>query len=264
MRKDKPLLWQIGISHYSEKLRWALDHKQVDHVRRAAPPGIHIPVALWVTRGAGVTFPVLQLDGVAYGDSSAALAALEARFPEPPLYPAEPTERERALALEDFFDRELGPHTRLLAFHELISEPELFAEIAARSVPGPLSRAEGFAGAYARAYTSMRFGAADEQRAATARAKSVAAFDRLEAELEAGDGEFLVGDSFGVADLTAASLFYPIVVPTGGPLPPDQPAPPALERFREGLSGHPGFAWVEQTYRRHRRTCAPSVTKISR
>jgi len=72
--------------------------------------------------------------------------------------------------------------------------------------------------------------------------------------LEKGDGEFLVGDSLSVADITAASLFYPVVVPPEGPLNPDLPRPPALDRFREGLSNRRGFKWVEETFRKHRRS----------
>jgi len=30
----KPVLWQIEVSHFSEKARWALDHKEIDHARR--------------------------------------------------------------------------------------------------------------------------------------------------------------------------------------------------------------------------------------
>jgi glutathione S-transferase len=258
----RPTLWQIEISHYSEKARWALEYKGVDHVRRTPLPGMHIPIALWLTGGAHPTFPILQLDGRTIGDSTAVIEALEEAFPEPPLYPAERAERARALELEDFFDEELGPHMRLLVFHELINEPELFAEVAARSVPGPLGRAKGLTGAYARSFTSLRWGANSDEAAATARAKIIAAMDRLEAELESGGGEYLVGDSFSVADLTAASLFYPLVVPAEGPLPQDTPTPPALERFREGLSGRPGYVWVEETFRRHRRR-APATASAS-
>ena len=92
-----PTLWQIQISHYSEKARWALDYKSVDHVRRAPLPGMHIPIALWLTGGAYPTFPVLELDGQRIGDSTAVIAALEERYPEPPLYPEDPAERARAL-----------------------------------------------------------------------------------------------------------------------------------------------------------------------
>lgn len=249
---QKPTLWQIDISHYSEKVRWALEYKGVDHGRRSILPGSHIPIALALTRGAQPTMPVLQLDGRNIGDSTAIIAALEARYPDPPLYPSGAEERARAIELEEWFDENLGPHARLLPFYELIQEPDLFAEIAAESVPGPLGKAKPVVGAYARAYTSIRWGANSGEDAERARDAIVAAFDRLEAELGQGNGEFLVGDNLSVADITAASLFYPVVVPPEGPLSPDLPRPPALERFRESLSDRPGFKWVEETFRRHR------------
>jgi glutathione S-transferase len=248
---QKPTLWQIDISHYSEKVRWALEYKGIDHARRSALPGTHIPIALVLTRGAQPTMPVLQIDGENVGDSTAIIATLEAKYPEPPLYPNDPDERARALELEDWFDENLGPHARLLPFYELIQEPDLFAEVAAESVPGPLGKAKPVVGAYARAYTSIRWGANSEEDAGRAREAIVVALDKVEDEL--GDGEFLVGDNFTVADLTAASLFYPLVVPPEGPLDPDLPRPPALERFRESLSNRRGYKWIEDTFRKHRR-----------
>jgi glutathione S-transferase len=247
-----PTLWHIPVSHFSEKARWALDYKAIDHVRRAPVPGSHIPIALWLTGGASVTFPLLQLEGRVIGDSTAIIAALEEHRPEPPLYPADPAQRARALELEDFFDEELGPYARLLAFHELINEPELFAELAALTVKSPLVRMRRVTGAYARAFTSLRYGAQRDEAAAAARAKVLAAMDRLDAELEAGGGEYLVGDGFTVAHLTAAALFYPVVGPEQGPVPAEAPTPPAIEVFREGLAGRPGFLWVEEMFRRHR------------
>jgi glutathione S-transferase len=249
---QKPTLWQIDISHYSEKVRWALEHKGVDHARRSPLPGTHIPIALVLTRGAHPTVPVLQLDGRTIGDSTEIISALEARYPDPPLYPIDPEERARAVELEDWFDENLGPHTRLLPFYELIQEPELFAEVAAASVPGPLGKAKPVVGAYARAYTSVRWGANSSEDAERAREGIVAALDKLEAELEKGGGEFLVGSHLSVADVTAASLFYPLVVPPEGPLSPDLPRPPALERFRESLSDRRGYRWVQEMFRRHR------------
>src|SRR3954470_18763862 len=101
---DAPVLWHLKVSHYNEKARWALDYKQVPHVRRAAAPGRHRAIALRLT-GAS-TFPVLVLDGEAIGDSTRIIEALERRYPEPPLYPAEHEARRRALEIEDFFDEE--------------------------------------------------------------------------------------------------------------------------------------------------------------
>lgn len=264
MSTAKPILWQIQVSHYSEKARWALDYKGIDHVRRTPIPGTHIPIALWLTRGEGMTFPVLQLEGRTIGDSTAIVAALEDLRPDPPLFPAEPARRARALELEDFFDEELGPYARLLAFHELIADPEVFAELASQTVPPPLSKMKGLTGAYARALTSLRYGAQRDEAAAEAREKVLAALDRLEAELAASGGEYLVGERFSVADLTAAALFYPVVGPEEGPLPPDAPVPAAIEAFREGISDRPGFVWVEEMFRRHRAPRSAAVPSIGR
>ena len=135
----QPVLWHIEISHYNEKARWALAHKGVEHERRAPTPGAHMVVALWLTRGRHKTFPVLQLDGEGIGDSTAIIAALEERYPDPPLYPEDPDERRRALELEDFFDEELGPHARLLAFHEATKDPAIVERFTVDLLPRRLA-----------------------------------------------------------------------------------------------------------------------------
>jgi glutathione S-transferase len=246
-----PVLWHIAISHYSEKARWALDHKRVPHRRRAVPaPGIHIPASFVLTRGGSTTFPVLELDGRAIGDSTEIIAALEQRYSEAPLYPAGPEQRQRALELEDFFDEELGPHIRLLAFHEMSKDRDRFEALVKRTVPAPMARFGTGAVTYARTYTGLRFGVRDEEAAELARTKVLAALDRLEEELDGG--EYLVGNSFSVADLTAAALFNPLVMPEEGPLPNDMELPAGLEAFCAPLRGRDGYRWIEQTYRRHR------------
>ena len=242
----RPVLWHIPISHYSEKVRWALDLKGVEHVRRAPPGGLHMPVALALTRGRVKTFPVMSLDGRNVGDSTAIIAELERLFPDPPLYPEDPADLQRALELEEWFDEELGPHARLLAWHELIGDQEILEDLARKMIPGPprLGAAAG------RTFVKMRYRVADERRAEEARAAVVRAFEKLEEELRGGD--HLAGGRFSVADLTAAALFYPIVLPPEGPRYVEEPPAP-LARFRASLEDRPGFRWVEQIFRRHRR-----------
>ena len=251
MSDSLPTLWQIDVSHYSEKARWALAWKGVEHRRRSPVPGAHMVVALWLTRGAHYTFPVLSIDGQRIGDSTAIVAALEERYPEPPLYPTDVAARRRALELEEFFDEELGPHIRQLAWYEFGNDRESFAKLMEQTAPKPIAKFGRPTAAYARAYTALRFRAGDAEEAERGRAKVLAGLDRLEAEL--GDGEYLVGDRFSVADLTAASLFYPLALPEEGPLNADSPSAKGFDAFRRPLEQRRGVKWVKEMFRLHRK-----------
>jgi glutathione S-transferase len=238
-------------------VRWALDHKWIPYNGCAQPPGVHIAVAAWLTRGRQFTLPVLQLEGRRIGDSTAIIAALEKRFGEPPLYPADPDERAHALELEEWFDEELGPAARRFAFHEATADRERFAELAAPLAPPPLARFKRLNGAYGRVLTAVRYGAASDEGADRAREKLLATLERLEEELDGNP--YLVGDRFTVADLTAAALFYPVVLPPEGPVDA-RLMPESLLRFRASLEDRPGLRWIEDMFRRHRRpAAAPAV-----
>ena len=102
---DTPLLWHIPISHFNEKVRWTLDYKRIAHRRQVL--GADYLVRAWRATGQG-KLPILFLDGRAIADSTRIIAALEERCPEPALYPRDDAARQRALALEDFLDEQLG------------------------------------------------------------------------------------------------------------------------------------------------------------
>jgi glutathione S-transferase len=242
-----PVLYHIQVSHYNEKARWALDYKRIAHVRKAPPPMMHTAWALAMTRGA--TFPVLKLNGSTIGDSTQIIEALEQSRPDPPLYPADPADRARALALEEFFDEELAPHIRRALFAELTRDHEAFAWAAAptggRAVHAGFKATAALAGPMLR----MRYGINGDS-AEQGWDKTAAAMDRLEAEL--GGRDYLVGADFTVADLTAAALFHPIVRPAEAQYEVPDPLPEALVRRRESFASRPGFQWVQEMYRRHR------------
>lgn len=258
MGASEPLLWHISISHYNEKARWALDFKRVPHRRRAIPGGFHMIAALALTRGAAYTFPILELDGEVVHDSTAIIGALERRNPEPALYPDDPAERRRALDLEDWFDEEFAPSLRLLGWYEMTRDPERLSALMDPFLP-PSARgnqaARDMAARFASGFTAVRYGVGSEEAAARAREQVTAGLDRLDAELNGN--EYLVGDRFSVADLTAAALFYPLVLPPEGPDLGDPPE--GFQRFREPLEDRPGYRWVAEMYRRHRAPAAAAV-----
>ena len=245
------VLWHFRFSHYNEKARWALDWKGVPHVRRAVAPGPHAQQMLELSGQQAV--PVMEIDGRVVFDSTAIIAAIEEAAPAPPLHPVDPGERARALALEEFLDEELGPHVRRLAWNALLPDR---AYCTALLTGGFGREMDEF---YERAFpmieqvmrSSMRI---DDAGVAESRSKVRAALDRI--ANERGGREHLVGDDFSVADLTAAALLAPIIVPPEFPYPLPEPRPDAFEAMRSEFATHPSCEWALEVYRRNRGTSA--------
>jgi glutathione S-transferase len=244
---DTPILWHLKVSNYNEKARWALDYKGIPHIRRAGVPGRHAKLARRLTGSS--TFPVLVLDGEAIGDSTRIIEALERRWPEPPLHPADPMQRRQALELEEFFDEELGAYTRLLALHCTLPDPELLLASFTPDLQGGRRVVARAMYPLIRRRVVADFGI-DERSVALAEGKCRAACERFRAEL--GPSGYLVGDRFTVADLTLAALVAPLVAPEQFPYPQPQRGHPRLADVRDLLEEHGAGEWTREVYARHR------------
>ena len=242
-----PVLWHLKVSHYNEKARWALDFKGVPHRRRSVEPGRHRRVAkrLW----GGTTFPVIELDGGAIGDSTEIIAALERLHPNPALYPADPAMRREALELEEFFDEDFGPYTRRLVMHHLSGDGDLFL----RTFTPDMGAARG---AVARAIFPLvrrRVRSDFELDAAgieEAYEKLRVAGERFRRSLRPSG--YLVGDGFTVADLTLAALVAPVIAPEQFPYDQAQRDHELLAAPREALDEFGIGGWAREVYARHR------------
>jgi glutathione S-transferase len=242
-----PVLWQFRVSHYNEKARWALDYKKVPHERRSVLPGFHIPRIMMLS--GQKTVPVLILDGKTVADSTRIIEALEKAYPDPPLYPADPAERRRALDLEEYFDVELGPYIRLRFFHEVLEDSDFTAALLSGGF-GPGTR-RFYRAAFPVIRRLMKFDMKiNESTAQQAQAKIVLALERIASEIRPSG--YLVGDRFSVADLTAAALLLPLTFPPEFPYPPPQPYPERYLKWREPLRGHRATQWAIDMNRRHR------------
>ncbi len=250
---DAPVLWHLRISHYNEKVRWALDHKRVPHVRRAPLPGLHPLVARAVSHDR--TLPVLVIDGEAFSDSTRIIAELERRWPQPSLYPSDPEDRTRALALEDYFDEHLGPQIRRLLFFLLFSDAALSGTVLMGPDDERRARFMSAAFAGARPFVAHYYGVSAD-RADDARAAVEASLDRVQQELDSSG--YLVGDQFTVADLTAASLLAPIVRPVEFAGRAERFTPEA-QALVDDLGDHPTFDWVRTMFAQHR---GPALRRV--
>src|SRR5699024_10190057 len=157
----------------------ALDYKGVQHRRKAPLPVMHMAWAAAMTRGKGKTLPILRLNGETIGDSTRIVEELEREYPEPPLYPEDPDDRRRALGREEFCEEELGPHQGRAALAAVTRDADAFAGIAAPRagwfVHSGLKGSARMVGPLVR----LRYGI-DDDTAAEGRAKTRAAFERLE------------------------------------------------------------------------------------
>ena len=130
------VLHQFLYSHFNEKARWALDFKGVPHQRRPYLPGPHRP-AMQKLSGQGQT-PVLTIGAEVISGSARIIDSLETRYPEPALYPVDPSARTEALALQKRFDEEVGPAVRTALFSVLIDEGGYLTRMFARDASAPV------------------------------------------------------------------------------------------------------------------------------
>jgi glutathione S-transferase len=207
------------------------------------------PKAMAFSRRGG-TLPVLDLDGERIVDSTRIIEALEGRYPDPPLYPSDPDQRRQALELEEFFDEHAGHDMRRVGFWEARKNLDYALDFMTTDQSGPsrLAGRAGFKAAFPIAwrYMSRRYEFTKEA-VERSRETLAAALDRIESERDGGD--YLVGGSFTVADLTAAALLYPMVWPREYQY--ELPEPPGWE-FLEPHRVHPALGWITETWRRHR------------
>ena len=241
-------LLQFRHSPYNEKVRWALDLKQLPHTRRSLLPGPHMAVLKKLT--GRTTTPVLVHDGGALDGSARILDWLDTHAATPRLLPADAALRTEALRIQQWFDDNLTPRMRRPVLEALLQQPAYFARIFGDGAPAikrmayacivplaaPLVRkGNGIGGATA---------LADGERAITEAMDFVAERSRSTG--------YLCGDAFSLADLTAASTLAVLVRPTHSPMAAPQPVAPAFRALMDRFALHPAADWVRKTYARHR------------
>lgn len=192
----------IGVSHYCEKARWALDRAGLAFEETACVPGVHV----WYVQRAGGTrpTPVLVDDGRVIADSTDIFDHVQAH-PDARWRPwPEGVDGEDARALEAHFDDALGPHIRRYAYHHLLQDRRLAGEIVGQRASAAQRAAFGAGFPLIRALMrrSMRIDAEGARRSIE---KVEAVFSEVESRLADGR-RYLVGDCFTAADVAFAAL----------------------------------------------------------
>jgi glutathione S-transferase len=244
--EDAAVLITMPHSHYAEKARWALDYLALPYIERPQLPLFH----RFATRPLGGTsVPVLAHGGRAWTDSSAILMWADETAGGDALFPRDAAVRGDVLALEDQFDKVLGPHTRRWGYAQLLGRRDIIANMATRSVPRERAR---WAPVVMPVFMPLIKRAFDITPETTVRSR-----DRIDAVFEEvgrrlADGRpYLAGERFSAADLTFAALSAPVLLPPRCPAyPPVSDMPAALrdgvERWRATAAGRFGLAMYER------------------
>jgi glutathione S-transferase len=247
VRPDLLRLYTFTLSHFSEKIRWALSASAIPFEEHPWTPFFHVPGA--VRRGGKTTVPILEATGVRVQDSTRILHWLEKNRAPFALMPAEPAEREAALAVEARFDH-AGEHVVRYAYSTVLDDAESVIRF------WTLDATPRQARIVRRWFPVMRWVFRRKLRVnAASVAKSRDAIASGVAWLESQgvpERPYLIGDHLSVADLTAAALLAPLACPDEHPIYGSARYRAGVEPLVRDWQDGRAFAWVRQTYRSHR------------
>lgn len=249
------------ISHYCEKVRWAMDRVGFPYVEECHLPPLH---RLKTKPLGGTSVPVLVTETKVLQDSKDILAYLDTIAPDHlKLYPDSFSLLQEVQTLEAQFNTKLGVLTRQWGYFYALQNSQLMQKMWCEGVPiwqqllfpilFPLTRRLVYS-----SYNVNRESALAAYRQIQQIFAAVS--DRL------ADGrKYLVGNCFSAADLVFASLAAPGIVPPeyGGLFPelnqlPDEMVE-QIQTLRETIAGQ----FVLRLYREERYSEKPESFTIS-
>lgn len=249
MNKQKPRLIAIAISHYCEKVRWAMDYLNIDYVEENHAPPFH---RQYTSRYQGTTVPVLVTDKKALVDSHDILHYLDSVSTDRQLYPPDPELGDRVETLEELFDRKLGVATRCWAYYYAIKKP--WAIAIAWGKQAPLIEKIKIAIAFPKIPDLLKqnYNLTLEGKDSALR-KIREIFTIVSQKLNSGQ-QYLVGDRLSAADITFAALASPVIRPKNHPVYDSQLSkfPTEMVEVIEELRATPAGELVLRMYREHR------------
>lgn len=242
-----PVLWHFAISHYGEKVRWALDYKAIEHTKVLR--FIDYPIRNLLRTGQ-IQTPILFHEELTLTDSSNIIDYLENHFPQRPLYPKNKDELEQALALSRYFDNELGPNIRAVLVSKMF-EKGRDVSVESFGMGSSQWQKQILKIIFPRFISFYRLRhKINPKKLDVAKGKVQEAINLFEKEI--ADKDFLVGNQFSVADLTAASLFYPLVLPDEYPYTMPEKAFEGLIEIQGDFKVNRLYEWVSEVYKQHR------------
>jgi glutathione S-transferase len=242
-------LYTFTLSHFCEKARWGLDRAGLAYKEVILLPGFHRRRLRRLRAGKRV--PVLTAGDRVIVGSSQILDFVDDQGGAPPLLSSDPALRAEALEWERFIDREVGETLRLVLYYYALHNPRPL--VGAWSRGGPFWAPVLYRLILPRAVHQVkRLLDINPDSARRDERRLHHAFQVLDQRL--ATRRFLVGDTFGRADLTLAALCAPLLRPEQHPwrAPAVFGQVPEVEALRERLRASPTGQHVAAAYARRR------------
>jgi glutathione S-transferase len=242
-------LYQFQFSHFCEKARWALDFKALPYKTKNLLPGLHIKVAQKLA--AKSCLPIIDYDGTIVQDSTAIISFLDRASPAHPLTPSNSQQAKQAIEWEEYFDEEIGCPLRLWFYYHTLPDRDRALRFLLDGAPwyGRLI----FPPIFPKVRIAMtQYMNLQAEPARQSKERFIAAFDKLESALK--ESQFLVGDCFSRADLTACALLCTYCALGKSDEELSSAFPEQVLALREKHKTSRVFDWVKQIYATDRQT----------
>ncbi|RYY78506.1 MAG: glutathione S-transferase [Moraxellaceae bacterium] len=241
-------LYQFPLSHYCEKARWLLDHKELDYSAKNLIPGLHRPLVRFKT--SKNTLPMLHDDKNWIADSTEIALYLDGMYPEQPYLRREPEFRAQAIELDQIASQ-IGVHVRRWMYLYLLDEPETMEIMLGEK--GFLRMTERFSKPFIKKGVVRLYGIYPK-KAEVSKQKLDLLINQVEQKLIANGGRYLVSDRLGLADIAVCALSAPLFGPQGTPWQVDdsQSLPEPIRAYRQELLDRPFGQYVMRIYQNER------------
>lgn len=242
-------LYQFPLSHFCEKARWLLDHKELDYVAHNLIPGVHRAFAQLKT--GQNRLPILRDQDRWIADSTEIALYLDKVYPEHALLRSDLQQRELALEI-NHQATELGRHVRRWGLAHTLTESEESLDILIGE-KGYLRQFEKYSKPIIRALLSKGY-QLNSDKVAESKQRMDDLIEVLNGRLIENHGRYFVGERLGLADIAVCSMLAPLLEIPGTPWEKEHAEilSEEFKKYKETLTELPIGQYVLRIYQTER------------
>lgn len=243
-------LYQFPLSHFCEKARWLLDHKELDFVAHNLIPGVHR--AFTQLKTGQNTLPILKDAEKWIAGSTEIALYLDENYPEHGLLRSDPKLRDQAFEINDIAN-ELGVCVRRWGLAHVFAESDETLEIMIGE-KGYLRKFEKLTKPIMKSLVAKGY-KLDSEKVLNAKLRMDEIVADLNQRLNDNQGRYLVGDRIGLADIAVCSMLAPLLEIEGTPWEKEISLTISAEyhEFKLFLLDQPIGQYVKRIYENERR-----------